>query len=166
MQVHIICIILREPSDELRRNVKSIELQHGCSYRETSSPEVPVHTLGPAQIISPQQLSNSPATKMQKLRVQNGNFCSAFPISAGLKPPNAQQQGLQLSRTKNKQTHQKNLTSPSSQKKTQSFTQQRKFSLMPHCIHYIASRHFPPSPLRQKKNHKQTNQKNHTNSAF
>lgn len=82
------------------------------SYRETSSPEVPFHTLSPAQIISPQQLSNSPATKMQKQRVQNGNFCSAFPISAGLKPPNAQQQGLQLSRTKNKQTHQKKPNTP------------------------------------------------------
>lgn len=35
-------------------------------------------------------------------------------------------------------------------RKTQSFTQQNKFSLTPHCNHYIASRYFPPSPLRQK----------------
>lgn len=44
------------------------------SYREPSSPEVPFCTPGTAQMISSQQLSNSPATKMQKQRVQNGNF--------------------------------------------------------------------------------------------
>lgn len=79
------------------------------SYRDLSSTEVPFHILGTTQI-SPQQQSSSSATKMHNQKGQNGNFCSAFPTSAGLKPPNAQQPGLHLSKTTN--IHQKPPTKP------------------------------------------------------
>lgn len=120
------------------------------SSREPSSPEVPFHITGTAQISSQKhRKSSKPKIHQQEQRGQNGNFCSGFPISAVLQPPNAQQPGLQLSKSK-KKMHTPKKPNNSLPRKTQSFTQQNKFSLTPHCNHYIASRYFPPSPLRQK----------------
>lgn len=120
--------------------------------------------LGTAQI-SPQQHSKNSATKILNLnqREQNGNFCSAFPTSAGLKPPNVQQPGLQLSKTTNTNRHIKKTFTPSLQKdqkdlvfySTEEIFIHTSLYLL-HCLQVFAS---IPSQTKKKKRKK-------NNSAF